>query len=104
MTRRRPAPAAFDELTNRQQGSDADCSLLCHLKGGGAGLRHPLRDQEAGAVRKDDVDLLSPRLPGLGNFELAARMAVVSVVDADSSAITHEWGVLFGFTWTITIT
>jgi len=29
-------------------------------------------------------------------------MAVVSIVDPDSPAIPHKWGVLFGFAWETT--
>ena len=104
MTSRRLAHAALDELTNRQQGLDSYGCRLSYLKGGGTGLRHPLGNQETGSIRKHDVDLLPPRPPRLGDLELAARMAVESVVDPDSSAIPHKWGVLFGFACQITIT
>ena len=91
------ANTALNELKDRQQSLDADGCSLSHLKGGGAGLRHPFGNQQTGTVRKHDIDLMPPCPPCLGHLELAPRVAVVSVVDADSSAIPHKWGVLFGF-------
>lgn len=91
--------SALGEAKDRLQSIYADGDHLSHLKGSCAGLRHPLWNQKTGAVRKHDVNLLPPRPPRLGDLELASRMAVVSVVDADSTAIPHKRGVLFGFAW-----